>query len=330
MNDTSPFTVDIDGPVAWLVLNRPDRRNAMGLNFFSELQARMTELDRNPDVRVVVIRGEGKSFTAGLDLAEAGAILQDSTARGREALRDKIQEFQESMNAIETCRKPVIAAIHGHCIGAGVDLLCACDIRLAAADAVFSIRETRLAIIADLGTLQRMPHIIGQGWFRELAFTGRDFGAEEAFRMGFVNRVLDDRDALLIAAGELAGEIAANPPLTVQGIKEVMRVNRDHGVYPGLAYVAQKNAAALPSEDLMEAVAASPEVPIMGECRRTLPGRRQRCLPEPMRTPIDDADACNRQNEKKPSAGLAPGDSRRAGGHSRTGGPRFGDIPMGR
>jgi enoyl-CoA hydratase len=127
---------------------------------------------------------------------------------------------------------------------------------LAAADAVFSIRETRLAIVADLGTLQRMPHIVGQGWSRELAFTGRDFDAEEALRMGFVNRVLDNRDALVAAAGHLAAEIAANSPLAVQGIKDVMQVSRDQGVYPGLAYVAQKNAAVLPSEDLMEAVAA--------------------------------------------------------------------------
>ena len=256
MTDTSSFAVTIDGPVAWLILNRPEKRNAMGFGFFRELQSRMIALDADPAVRVVVIRAEGKSFTAGLDLTEAGEMIGDTSAGGRERQRLKIEELQQSMNAVESCRKPVIAAVHGHCIGAGVDLSCACDIRLAAADAVFSIRETRLAIIADLGTLQRMPHIVGQGWSRELAFTGRDFTAEEALRMGFVNRVLEDRNELVAEAGRLASEIAANSPLAVQGIKEVMQVSRDQGVYPGLAYVAQKNAAVLPSEDLMEAVAA--------------------------------------------------------------------------
>jgi len=135
-------------------------------------------------------------------------------------------------------------------------MISACDIRLAAADAVFSIRETRLAIIADLGTLQRLPHIIGDGHFRELAYTGRDFTADEALSMGFVNRVLPDSSALREAAAGLAADIAANPPLTVQGIKDVILYNRENGVTPGLRYVAQKNAAALPCDDLMEAVAA--------------------------------------------------------------------------
>jgi len=228
----------------------------MGMAFFRELTDHFRRFDEDPTVLAVVIRASGKSFTAGLDLMEAGSMLTGKGADDRERLRKKILELQESNNAIERCRKPVIAAVHGHCIGGGVDLLSACDIRLASADALFSIRETRIAIIADLGTLQRLPHIIGQGWFRELALTGRDFTAGEALQMGFVTRVCENRKALIKVAGDLAKAIAGLAPLTVQGVKEVINYSRDNGVYPGLAYVAQKNAAALSSEDLIEAVTA--------------------------------------------------------------------------
>jgi enoyl-CoA hydratase/carnithine racemase len=174
MSTNQSMSVKMDGHVAWLNLCRPERRNAMGMAFFQELTEHFRRFDEDSHVRAVVIRAEGKSFTAGLDLMEAGAMLGGKGADDRDKLRKKIMELQESNNVVERCRKPVIAAVHGHCIGGGVDLLSACDIRLASADALFSIRETRIAIIADLGTLQRLPHIIGQGWFRELALTGRD------------------------------------------------------------------------------------------------------------------------------------------------------------
>ena len=168
----------------------------------------------------------------------------------------KIMELQQSLTKIEGCRKPVVAAVHSHCIGAGLDLICACDIRLATRDAIFSIRETRMGIIADVGTLQRLPHIIGHGRFRELALTGRDFTASEALQMGLITHICEDRPALVKEAEKLAARIAACPPLTVQGTKEVINYSRDHGIEAGLQYVAQKNAAALPSEDLFEAIAA--------------------------------------------------------------------------
>jgi enoyl-CoA hydratase/carnithine racemase len=252
----SSFKIEKEGNVAWLILNRPEKRNTMTWEFFTELVEHFDAFDGDPEVRVVVVRAEGKLFTAGLDLVAAGSLLGDGSAAYREGLRKKIFEFQEGLNAIERCRKPVIAAVHGHCIGGGVDLLSACDIRLAAADAVFSIRETRLGIVADLGTLQRLPHIIGHGWTRELALTGRNFTAEEALKMGFITRLCEDREALLREAKKLAAEIAGLPPLTVQGVKDTILQGRDHGVYPGLAYVAQKNAALIPSEDMMEAIAA--------------------------------------------------------------------------
>lgn len=256
MDANDPFKVEYEGPVAWLILSRPDKRNSMGMDFFSSLQTHFLELDRNPEVRVVVIRAEGKSFTAGLDLVEAGALLADTSAAGRETLRQTICRLQDCISSIEKCGKPVIAAIHGHCIGGGIDLISACDIRIAATDSTFSIRETRIAIIADLGTLQRLPHIIGQGWFAELALTGRDFTAEEALKMGLITRMCDSRPALVDEARRLALQIASLAPLTVQGVKDVMLYNRDHGVDSGLRYVAQKNAACLPSDDLIEAVTA--------------------------------------------------------------------------
>jgi len=250
------FRVEKEGFIAWLILDRPEKRNTMNKAFFKELTEHFQEFDRDAETRVVVIRGEGRSFTAGLDLVEMAPMIQGSGADFRENFRKTILEFQEAINVLEQCRKPVIAAVHRHCIGGGVDLLSGCDIRMATRDALFSIRETRLAIIADLGTLQRLPHIIGQGWFRELALTGRDFSAEEALKMGFITRMCEDRESLYEAARKVALEIAACAPLTVQGVKDVILFSRDNGVYPGLEYVAQKNAAQMPSEDLMEAFQA--------------------------------------------------------------------------
>ncbi|MEW5736887.1 MAG: crotonase/enoyl-CoA hydratase family protein [Thermodesulfobacteriota bacterium] len=251
------FTLMIKDHVAWLTLNRPDRRNVMDDKFFQGLLDIFPRLDQDPEVRVVVVKAEGKSFTAGLDLTWAGALLSGGVgADAREGLRQSVMKLQESVNVIERCAKPVIAAIHGHCIGGGIDMVCCCDVRLASEDAVFSVRETRLAIIADLGTLQRLPTIVGNAHARELALTGRDFTAGEALAMDFVTHLACDRESLYQKAGELARQMAELPPLTVQGVKDVMNYGRDYGVKAGLAYVAQKNAAQLPSEDLMEAVSA--------------------------------------------------------------------------
>ena len=164
--------------------------------------------------------------------------------------------LQEPMSVIDRCRKPVIAAIHSHCIGGGVDMACACDIRVASQDAVFSIRETKLAMVADLGTLQRIAAIIGQGWTRELALTGRDFNAAQALEIGFLTHVYPDRETLLEEGMKMATEIAGLSPVTVQGVKETLNFSRDFGPSAGLEFVAQKNAAVLPSEDLMEAFKA--------------------------------------------------------------------------
>jgi len=256
MSDSVQFKVEHEEHIAWLTLNRPEKRNVMGTAFFKELAEHFEAFDRDPAVRAVIVRAAGKSFTAGTDLAEAATMLSGKAADQREATRMNILALQKGLTQLETCRKPVIAAIHSHCIGGGVDLISACDIRLATQDAVFSIRETRMGIIADLGTLQRLPHIIGHGWFRELALTGRDFTAAEALQMGLITRICEDREALYAEAQKLAAQIAGCPPLTVQGTKDVILYSRERGIRAGLEYVAQKNSAALPSEDVMEAVAA--------------------------------------------------------------------------
>lgn len=256
MTETSCFKVEIEGHTGWLTLNRPEKRNVMGTAFFKEIGYCFDDFDRDPNVRVVIVKAEGKSFSAGTDLKEAATLLGHGSADGRERMQKDIEALQRAFTRIERCRKPVIAAIHSHCIGAAVDMICACDIRLATTDAVFSIRETRMGIIADVGTLQRLPYIIGHSWFRELALTGRDFTAQEALKTGLVTRICEDRPTLYEAAKKLAAQIAACPPLTVQGTKEVINFSRDNGIAAGLQYVAQKNAAALPSEDLIEAVAA--------------------------------------------------------------------------
>jgi Delta3,5-Delta2,4-dienoyl-CoA isomerase len=256
------LTLERDGHVATLWLDNPDRRNAMGPALWSDLPLMMEEVSDDDDVRAVVIAARGPAFTVGLDLktmggavAGEGAGSQSDAGRRRTALRG-IKRLQGSINAVAECPKPVIAAVHGYCIGGGIDLISACDIRLASADAVFSVRETKIAIVADLGTLQRLPGIVGQGHVAELAYTGKDISAERAAEIGLVNQVLLDADTCHKAAHELAGEIAANSPLAVQGTKAVLRAGEGRSVAEGLDYVGVWNAAFLQSNDLAEAFTA--------------------------------------------------------------------------
>jgi enoyl-CoA hydratase len=249
------ITIEKKNHIAWMKFNRPDKGNAITPDFFTEIKDSFQAMSEDTDVRVVVLKANGKHFTTGLDLMAAADIF-GKAMKNKEQFRNVIIELQESMNAVEQCRKPVIAAAHGLCIGAGIDLLSACDIRIAEKNTTFSIRETKIAIVADLGTLQRLPYIIGYGWFNELALTGRNFSADEAREMGFITHICDGENALLEKANSIATEIAENSPQTVQNVKEVVQYSRDNGVYAGLAYVSQKNAAILPSEDLQEAMAA--------------------------------------------------------------------------
>jgi len=250
------FEIEKHGQSATLWLNRPEKRNAMGPAFWNELPRAIGALDDDPAVRAVVLAGRGRDFTVGLDLKAMGETLFGGGPRGRFALLDEIERLQRSISAVAACKKPVIAAVHGYCLGGGIDLITACDIRYASRDAVFSIRETKIAIVADVGTLQRLPAIVGKGHVAELAFTGDDVGAERAEEIHLVNRVFADGAAALAAARELAERIAANSPLAVIGTKRVLEYCAGKSVEDGLEYVATWNAAFLQSDDLNEAMAA--------------------------------------------------------------------------
>ena len=254
------LTLERDGHVATLWLDRPEQRNAMGPAFWSDLPLAMAELNDDPQVRAIVLAARGPHFTAGLDLAAmAGDVVGDRTlspaARASRFLA-AVTRLQRSITSVERCSKPVVAAVQGACIGGGVDLITACDIRLCSADATFSVRETRIAMVADVGTLQRLPRIVGRGHAAELALTGRDIDAERARDIGLVNDVVPDHEALADAAAGVAAEIAANSPLAVQGTKHVLRACEDRTVDEGLDYVAVWNAAFLVSDDLTEAMTA--------------------------------------------------------------------------
>jgi enoyl-CoA hydratase len=252
------FAIDRHEHVGTLWLASPERRNAMGPAFWDELPRAVGELDADEDVRAIVLTARGPHFTVGLDLkAMGGGIVEGGGGvAGRRRLLETIARLQDSITAVARCAKPVIAAVHGYCIGGGIDLITACDVRLAAADATFSIRETRMAMVADVGTLQRLPSIIGKGQVAELAFTGDDFGAERAREIGLVNSVHADQAAVVAAAQAMAGRIAANSPLAVAGTKNVLAYCEGKSVDDGLAYVAAWNAAFVASEDLGEAISA--------------------------------------------------------------------------
>jgi len=251
------LTVEKSGYVARLTLTKP----AMGPEFFDELAAALPPVAADGDVRAVVVGAAGKAFSYGLDLMgtfqKHGHLFTAGGLAGpRAELLALLRRWQEAFTALARLPVPVIAAVHGWCVGGGLDLASACDIRLASRDARFSLRETRLAIVADLGSLQRLPGIVGQARTRELAFTGRDFDAAEALRIGLVTELFDDREKLAEGAMTLAEQIAKNPPLTVRGVKAVLGFGEGKPAGEGLDYVAVWNAAFLSSEDLVEAAAS--------------------------------------------------------------------------
>lgn len=261
LDDLVSLKVDIADQIAEVTLLGPGKGNAMGPDFWRELPLVFGALDQDPDVRAVVLTGSGAHFSYGLDLPAmmpswAELLGGSALAAPRTKFHDEIHTLQQAVTAVAACRKPVIAAVSGWCIGGGVDVIAAADIRLASADAKFSVREVKVAIVADLGSLHRLAGIIGEGHLRELAYTGRDVDADRAARIGLVNDVYPDQNAVLAAARELAAEIAGNPPLVVQGVKDVLDQQREQQVAAGLRYVAAWNAAFLPSEDLGEAVQA--------------------------------------------------------------------------
>jgi len=259
VNEYKAFRVELADKVAQVVIDRPEKINAMNADFWAEIIDVFRWVDDTDEVRVVVLSGAGPHFSSGIDLqllAQVGAQLGKDDGRNAEQLRRKILSLQASFNAVDHCRKPVIAAIQGYCLGGAIDLISACDMRYCSADARFSIKEIDMGMAADVGTLQRLPRIIGDGMMRELAYTGRTLDGAEAQAIGLVNRVYENPKALTEGVNELARQIAEKSPLAIRGTKEMIRYMRDHRVDDGLEYIATWNAAMLQAADLRVAVAA--------------------------------------------------------------------------
>ncbi|MFK7944895.1 MAG: crotonase/enoyl-CoA hydratase family protein [Paracoccaceae bacterium] len=253
------FELERHGAVAELRMNRPDKANGMSPDFWDDLPRLVEALDADTSVRAIVLTGAGKNFTGGMDLStfqELMGLMQAEPGRVAYALRRIILRLQDSFTALERTRLPVIAAIQGACIGGGIDLITACDIRLASADAKFSIEEINIGMAADVGTLQRLPRLIPMGVVQELALTGRRFSSDEAHGWGLVNTVHPDANTVRAAALEMAQIISAKSPLAVAGTKQALVYARDHPVADGLEQMATWNGGMLRAEDLTAALQA--------------------------------------------------------------------------
>ena len=260
------FEVDISDHVANLVLSRPDELNTMSRDFWVELGDVLEEINKNSEVRVVVMSTTGKHFCAGMDLSAFSNGVDNipdekkpDHARIGEAVYRVAKELQGYITSLEKIRVPVIAAIHGGCIGGAVDLVTACDIRLASKDAFFCIQEINIGMAADVGTLQRLPKIIPDSKMREMAYTGRRMYADEAKETGLVSDTYESQEEMLAAANELAKVIASKSPVAIYGLKAVMNYSRDHSVSEGLEYNALWSGAMLSQKDMTEAITANME-----------------------------------------------------------------------
>ena len=260
------FKLDVKNHVGNLVLSRPDELNTMSRDFWVELGEVLEVINRDSDIRVVVMSSTGKHFCAGMDLnAFSNGVdnIPDNKkpdhARIGEAVYRVAKELQEYISTLEKIRVPVIAAIHGGCIGGAVDMVTACDIRLASDDAFFCIQEINIGMAADVGTLQRLPKIIPDSKMREMAYTGRRMYAEEAKDAGLVSGTYGSQEELLEAANKLASEIASKSPVAIYGLKAVMNYSRDHNVNDSLEYNALWSGAMLSQKDMTEQMTANME-----------------------------------------------------------------------
>ena len=255
------FDIEFLGHVAHIKLNRPEKRNAMNWDFWRDLPRIVGDIDTHARARCIVLSSTGPVFSAGLDLSLFGqdVFASSKTAKMNEKELQTPQNFmsflsflQDSISSLQKARIPVICAIQGGCIGGGVDLICSADIRLATNDAFFSIRETKIGMVADVGTFPRIVKLLPEGIVKELAFTGRNFSAQEAKEYGFVNRLYESHDALIEGALKIANEIASNSPAAVYGCKKVIDFSRDHTIDEGLEWINMWNASMLSQSELME------------------------------------------------------------------------------
>ena len=263
------FEVSTQAQVAHVRLNRPQKRNSMNPAFWRELPAIVADIDGNAKAHAIVVSSTGPHFSAGMDLAAFGggggaggadaAAARAARIRRGASFYDGAAHLQRSFSCLEECRIPVLAAVQGGCIGGGVDMVSACDMRYATADAYFTIFEINIGMTADVGTFPRLCKLVPEGVVRELAYTGRRMSAEEAREVGLVNRVFADQDAMLEGVFAVAREIAAKPPLAVYGCKRMINYARDHTTADGLDYIAIWNASFLQGEEMQEAMRARRE-----------------------------------------------------------------------
>lgn len=257
------FKVTIQDKIATVAINRPEKANSLHGPAWEEMRDIFRSLHSNPEARVIVLKGEGKNFCAGIDLSTLMDLQHYAAIKCEGRKREKIREFifklQECISAIEECRKPVIAAIHRACVGGAVDIISACDMRYCTHDAYFSIKEIDLGLVADIGTLQRLPKIIQYGHVAEMAYTGRKVMGQEAEKIGLANQSLSDQEAMMEKVMEVAKSIASKSPLCIRGTKEILLYTRDHSVAESLNYMTAWNASMLLSNDLMEAFQANME-----------------------------------------------------------------------
>lgn len=253
-------TYERQGYIGSLNLNRPDKRNALSLAVWMDLERAVKAARDDEESRVVVVKGNGKSFCSGLDLSPDNDIIPyittNAAASQKMGFYNVLKKIQDVHTKLERLSKPTIAAIHGHCLGAGLELALCCDIRLCSSEAVFALPEAKLAIITDVGGLQRLTKVVGSGHAREIAFRGYRFDADYARSINLVNRVYPDQETLFAQTATIAAEIASNPPLAVQGAKDVMVFSDRLFVSQSLEYNAARSAMIMPSDDLYEAFAA--------------------------------------------------------------------------
>jgi len=240
--------------VATITLAKAETLNALDIPLAEEIVKALREVNTRDDVRVAVLCSRTKAFCTGLDLKAFTSSGIDGSPKASLEFPEKLKALFDTCDLIEACMKPVIAAVHGMCIGGGLDIISACDIRLCSEDATFSLREAAMGLAADMGVLQRLPHVVGQGFAREMAFTARFYNAKEAEKMGLVNAVFPNRDALMEGARTLALQIAGNAPLALMATKEVLNVSRDATVQDGMNLSKHKNMVLFASEDFKEAI----------------------------------------------------------------------------
>ncbi|MCC5951641.1 MAG: crotonase/enoyl-CoA hydratase family protein [Acidimicrobiia bacterium] len=266
--DTTCFELETVGRVAHLRLCRPDAYNTMTREFWSELPALVRQLDDAGEVRAIVISSTGKHFSAGMDLGVftgdslgdgAGSGGSTEAGRQRARVRQMVLALQDSFTALERARIPVLAAVQGGCIGGAVDMISACDLRYASADAFFVVQEINIGMTADVGTLQRLPKIIPDGIAREMAYLGRRLPAQRAYEVGLVNEVFEDHEALVDGVLGIATEIAEKSPLAIWGTKVAVTYARDHSVSDSLEHIANWQAGMFQPADMLECFTAKGE-----------------------------------------------------------------------